>query len=352
MADGEDAAMKPGDATRLDRIWLVRSPVPAASSIAWSLGWLDEEFASDGIAVEWLREDRLHVAERDQEEMARRLFREGGNIPALAARSLGAETRVIGLTWIDERQAIMVRAGEQVFDPQSLRGLRFALPGYVSTRGASVVRGMSLHGIKNALRLAGLSLEDVQFVDVPTPRVDFSEPQMMQRMWSGLRALADGRVDGVYVKGAAAAEAAQKLGLEVGIDLDAYPSRMTRVNNGTPRPIVTHRHMIEEHFDVVVRFLLCTLRAADWAAHHPARLGQILERETFSGPAGVEAAYRDGFYRALHPDLSPERIEMLRAQEQFLRLHGFLENAVDIDGWIDARPLAAALALRAGDRAA
>jgi len=43
---------------------------------------------------------------------------------------------------------------------------------------------------------------------------------------------------------------------------------------------------------------------------------------------------------------------MLRAQEQFLRLHGFLENAVDIEDWIDARPLTAALALRADDRAA
>jgi len=336
----------------LDRIWLVRSPVPAASSIAWSLGWLDADFGRDGIAVNWLREDRLRVVEHDHHDMTRALFREGGNIPALAARALGAETRVIGLTWIDERQAIMVRPGEQVLDPAHLKGLRFALPGYVSTRGASVVRGMSLHGIKNALRLAGLELEDVTLVDVPTPQVDFSEPQMMQRMWSGLQALAEGRVDAVYVKGAAAAEAAMALGLEVGIDLDAYPSRMTRVNNGTPRPIVTHRHMIEAHFDLVVRFLHQTLRAADWAAGHPVELKHILERETFAGPVGVEAAYRDGFHRALHPDLSAERIDMLRVQERFLRLHGFLENSVDVDAWVDARPLAAALALRALDRAA
>lgn len=340
------------EAERLDRIWLVRSPVPAASSIAWSLGWMEREFAPDGIAVDWLREDRLRIAERDHDGMVRSLFREGGNIPALAARALGAETRVIGLTWIDERQAIMVRPGQNVLEPAQLKGLRFALPGYVSTRGASVVRGMSLHGIKSALRLGGLALEDVRFVDVPTPQVDFSEPQMMQRMWSGLQALADGRVDAVYVKGAAAAEAAQELGLEVGIDLDAYPSRMTRVNNGTPRPIVTHRRMIEEHFDIVVRFLLCSLRAADWAAGHLAELRYILARETFSGPVGVEAAYREGFHRALHPDLSPERIDMLRLQEQFLRLHGFLENAVDIDAWVDARPLTAALALRSADRAA
>lgn len=340
------------DAGRPDRIWLTRTPIPAASSIAWSLGWLDEAFGRDGIAVDWVREDHLRVVPADAEVQARTMFREGGNIPALAARALGADTRVIGLTWIDERQAIMVRPGQRILDARDFKGLRFALPGYADTRGHSIARGMSLHGIKNALGLAGLGLGDVRFVDVPAPPVDFSEPQMMKRLWSGLEWLADGRVDAVYIKGAPAAEAAEELGLDVGIDLDAYPSRMTRINNGTPRPIVVHNHMIERHYDLVVRFLLQTLRAADWAATHLPELKRILARETFSGPAGVEAAYRNGFHRSLHPDISAERVGMLKVQEQFLRLHGFLEQSVDIDAWVDTRPLETAFALWAADRAA
>ncbi len=336
----------------LERIWITRCPVPAASGVAWSLGWLTEEFARDGIDVAWEREDRMRIVRPDGAHQSKAVFREGGNIQALAARALGAPTRVIGLTWIDERQAIMVRPGSQIFEPRDLKGLRVALPAYADTRGNSIVRGMSLHGIKNALALAGLDLRDVRFIDVPAPRVDFEIPEGMQRIWAGLDRLADGRVDAVYVKGAAAAEAAQRLGLVVGVDLDVYPSRFARINNGTPRPIVVDEYLIEAHFDLVVRFLYQTLRAADWAATHLAELKPILERETLAGPAGVAEAYRNDFHRSLHPDISAERVDLLRIQEEFLRLHGFLEHAVDIDAWVDRRPLDAALALRTARKVA
>ena len=61
------------------------------------------------------------------------------------------------------------------------------------------------------------------------------------------------------MKGAAAAEAAKRLGAVVGIDLDKLPERRFRVNNGTPRPITVHQDFIEQHFDLVVRFLEQTL---------------------------------------------------------------------------------------------
>lgn len=329
-----------------DHIWITRCPVPAASGIAWSLGWMDEAFGADGIAVRWVREGGLNLVAPDPGSQERLLFREGGNIQALAARALGAPTRVIGLTWIDERQAIMVRPDTPVLEPGDLRGLRFALPGFARTRGESIARGMALHGIKSALGLGGLELEDAHFVDVPAPPVEQPSVPGMRRLWGGLDWLADGRVDAVYVKGSAAAETAQRLGLVVGIDLDAYPSRLARVNNGTPRPITVNEHMIEHHLDLVVRFLEQTLRAADWASANLAALRPILARETMSTLAGVDAAYRNDFHRSLHPDLSPERIEMLGMQAEFLRLHGFIEAAVDVDRWIDPRPLTIALQRR------
>jgi len=328
-------------------IWITRCPVPAASGVAWSLGWMAQEFAKQGIAVKRVREAGLNIVESDPEHQVRYLFREGGNIQALAARALGAPTRVIGLTWIDERQAIMVRPDTRIMEPSDLRGLRFALPGYARTRGESIARGMSLHGIKSALALGGLDLDDVRLVDVPAPPVELPSAQGMRRLWRGLEWLAAGRVDAVYVKGAAGAEAAANLGLVVGIDLDAYPSRLARVNNGTPRPITVHEHMIDRHFDLVVRFLEQTLRAADWASVNPAQLKPILAEETLAGIAAVETAYRNDFHRSLHPDLSPERIEMLGAQANFLWVHGFLDAPVDIEQWIDRRPLDMALRRRA-----
>jgi ABC-type nitrate/sulfonate/bicarbonate transport system substrate-binding protein len=312
-----------------------------------------EDFERDGIAVKRVHEAGLNLVAEDPELQARHLFREGGNIQALAARAQDAPTRVIGLTWIDERQAIMVRKDTRIMSPADLKGLRFALPGFAASRGASIARGMALHGIKSALALGGLDLEDVKLVDVPAPPVEQPSAQGMRRLWLGLEWLAAGRVDAVYVKGAAAAEIAARLGLSVGIDLDAYPSRLARVNNGTPRPITVDTHMLEHHFDLAVRFLEQTLRAADWASTHLSELKQVLTHETLSGIAGVEAAYRGDFQRSLHPDLSTDRVDMLRVQADFLWLHGFLDARVDLDQWVDSRPLRAALrrreAARTGD---
>ena len=271
---------------------------------------------------------------------------EGGNILALMDRARGQPTRVIGLTWIDERQSIIVRPNSGIREPGDLRNMRIAIPAQVETGSTPVVRGMSLHGFVNALSLAGLTLDDVEIVEVPVTSIDHADPLAISRMWTGLDWVADGRADAVYVKGAAGAEAAKARGLIIGIDLDVYPSRLSRVNNGTPRPIVVHESLIEKHFDVVVRFLYRTLLAADWAANHLSDLGEILQRETFAGPEGIRAAYRNDFHRSLHPSLAPERIDMLRLQEQFLHLHGFLESRVDIEGWIDPRPLAMAHEMR------
>jgi ABC-type nitrate/sulfonate/bicarbonate transport system substrate-binding protein len=334
------------DEDLLDCIWISRSPVPTASGIACALGWMSDEFAPDGIAVKRVSEAGLNLVAPDPERQARYRFREAGNIQALAARAMGVPTRVIGLTWIDEGQAIIVRPETPIMELSELKGLRFALPGFARTRGESIARGMSLHGIQNALALGGLALDDVRMIEVPAPPVEQPSAEGMRRLWLGLEWLAAGRVDAVYVKGAAAAEAVARLGLVVGIDLDAYPSRLARVNNGTPRPITVHADMIERHFDIVVRFLEQTLRAADWASGNLAELKHILTRETLSGIPGVEAAYRDDFHRSLHPDLSQDRVDMLAAQANFLWLHGFLDSRVDVRRWVDARPLQAALARR------
>ncbi len=339
-----DQVISIGQATdKLEQVWFTRCPVPTASGVAHALGWLREEFERDGIRVDALQDVPLALRGQRDDHRLPGLFREGGNIPALAARANGAPTRLIGLTWIEEWQAILVREDTGPIDPAQLKDLKIALPAYGETRGASIARGMSLAGIKGALGIAGLTLDDVTFVDVPLhPRSADSAVNLAQ-LWSGIDALTAGEVDAVYVKGASAVDAATRAGVVVGIDLDAYPSRLTRVNNGTPRPITVHQDLLDNHFDLVVRFLEVTLRAADWAADNLPALQAILQDETYAGAVGVETAYRNNFHRALHPSLSEERIDLLKRQANFLWLHGFLEHAVDIDSWIDSRPIEAAL---------
>ncbi|MFD0476254.1 hypothetical protein ACFQ0B_54585 [Nonomuraea thailandensis] len=137
----------------------------------------------------------------------------------------GEATRLVGLTWIEERQAVLVRGGTALESPGQLKGLRLAAPRH--RVAIDFWRAMALRGFHGALSLAGLGLGDAELVDVE------AEPGGGQ--WEAeLAALAAGRVDAVYVKGALAVEAALRHGAEVGIDLDAVADRRARINNGTP----------------------------------------------------------------------------------------------------------------------
>ncbi|WP_447594274.1 ABC transporter substrate-binding protein [Aquipseudomonas campi] len=357
MSLSANAQLTPADNAALQQLWFTRCPVPTATGLAYKLGWLTEEFAADGISVDTLQDNR-ELGRHHYDHQLDTLIREGGNILALAARAQGAPTRLIGLTWIDEWQTILVRPDSGITEPAHLKGKRLALPEWSEhsipshARGSSIARGMSLQGYRGVLEAAGLGFHDVEVVEVPSnrPLGGSNTDTGPRNLWSGLDYLADGRVDAVYVKGAAAVDAAKAAGAVVGIDLDALPDRKYRVNNGTPRPITVHQNLIDNHFDELVRFLDQTLRAADWAADNLAGVHEILSSETRGSSAAVAEAYRNDFHRSLHPDLSAERLHLFEAQKKNLWLFGFLERDFDFADWVDPRPLEAALKLRAERR--
>ncbi|XVQ15303.1 ABC transporter substrate-binding protein [Spirillospora sp. CA-255316] len=325
----------------VDKIWFTRCPVPTASGLAHGRGRLTEAFAGLGVEVGVLQDAGPELARHHFDHDLTGLFREGGNVPALAARSAGAPTRLVGLTWIEEWQSILVRPGSGIGRAEDLRGARVALPAWAETRAKSFPRAMALHGVKGALAQGGLALDDVTFTEVeadlsPSVGRDAGDRTLS---WPGLRELARGEVDAVYVKGARAADQARELGLVVAVDLDAHPDPRTRVNNGTPRPITVHERLLEERPDLVVTFLRESLRAADWAAEDLGGVREILARETRSGAEGVATAYRGGFHRSLHPGLTEERLDLLRIQKDFLLVHGFLDADVDLDAWVAPEPL-------------
>jgi len=333
--------------SKIDQIWFTRCPVPTATGLAYKLGWLNDEFAPDGIKVSTLQDAPRELQRHHYDHQLPTLIREGGNLLALAARAQAAPTRLIGLTWIDEWQAILVRPDSAITKPEHLRGKRLALPAFIEhpikdhIRGSSIARGMSLHGYKGALSIAGLTLDDVKLVEVQSGwRNNANQDNRgLGELWAGLQDLIEDKVDAVYVKGASAVDAAKRVGAVVGIDLDSYADLKTRVNNGTPRPITVHEDFLENHGDLVARFLYQTLRAADWAKTNINGVRDILQGETRAGSEGVETAYGDDFHLSLGPTLSPERIELFRQQKDFMLIHGLLDRDIDLDAWVDHRPL-------------
>ncbi len=352
---------KTNDKAGIDTIWFTRCAgggrggVPTASGIAYKLGYLDEEFKGEGITLKTLQEDageelRRHHYDHELEN----LIREGGNLFSIPAKAQGAKTRLIGLTWIDEAQSILVRQGSDIRSPADLRGRKLALPAYrpadilENKRGRSIARHQSVAGYKGALASVGLTLDDITLVEVGAGDAGAGAGGFSQ----SYEPLQKGQVDAIFVKGAAAQDAARKFGFEVGIDLDRLPEKRFRVNNGTPRPITVHEHFLEHHFDLLVRFLKQTLRAAEWAKTHLKEVSEILQSETGATAEGVAAAYRNGFHLSLAPDLSDERVELFRQQKTFTLNYGILDRDFDFDAWIDRRPLEEALRSLSSVRAA
>ncbi|MGK8524330.1 ABC transporter substrate-binding protein [Nocardia asteroides] len=326
-----------------ETLWYTRCPVPTASGLAHRLGWLGETATRAGLAFGVLQDAGPELAGHHFLHDLSGLIREGGNVPALAARAQGSPTRLIGLTWIDEAQAILVGPDSTVGGPAELAGLRIGVPAWAQDQARSFPRAMALHGFANALRLGGHTLADVRVVELGAER----DPQVRTEVQANRRAvtwgveeLLRGEVDAIYVKGARAQEVAREHGLRVAVDLDATDAKRSRVNNGTPRPITVHANLLEARPEVVVEFLAQSLRAADWAAGDLSGVREVLQRETLSGPEGVVAAYGDNFHRDLHPSLSDERIELIGVQKHFLYTHGFLGADFDLDSWVAHEPLA------------
>ncbi|WP_067568248.1 ABC transporter substrate-binding protein [Nocardia acidivorans] len=336
-----------------ETLWYTRCPVPTASGLAHSLGWLGETAAASGLEFGVLQDAGPELAAHHFLHDLSGLVREGGNVPALAARAQGSPTRLIGLTWIDEAQAILVGPDSEVAGPSQLAGLRLGVPAWAQDQARSFPRAMALHGFASALKLGGLTLADAFVTEVPVernPQVRNDSDGARRSVTWGVEELLRGDVDAVYVKGARAQEVAREHGLRVAVDLDATESKRSRVNNGTPRPITVHADLLESRPEVVIGFLAQSLRAADWAAGDLDGVREVLQRETLSGPLGVAAAYGADFHRGLHPSLSEERLELLGIQKQFLYAHGFLAADFDLESWVAREPLERALELVAAER--
>ena len=334
-------------------LWYSRCGAATASAIAIRRGWLQAEFARGGTVLRSLRESEDGtIRDAHYHHQLSGLFREGGNIPPIWARSNGAETAVVGITWLDEYQGIFTRADGAVRDIGQLAGKRLALP--LNRNLIDFQRGAALHGFVTALRLAGAKAEDAQFVDVlPTSRADGAaqrptDGEAAARGGRGERtaeidALLEGRVDAIFVRFARGARLARDPRFHQVINLNEQPDPLTRVNNGTPRPVTVDRLFLERHPELVVRYLAVLLRTAAWAEGHPAEVLELLASE--GGGAKVDEvldSHGPNVHRSFQPKLTSGYIQGLDVQKSFLRDFKFLGADFDTQAWVVHEPLAEA----------
>lgn len=336
-------------------LWYTRCPVPTASSLAISQGWLDDEFAPDGIAVSSLRASAdQDVRESHFDHTQRDSFRQGGNIPPIWTRSRGSDVRLIGLSWAEQYQAIVTLRGSGVEGPADLAGKRLALARRVNDK-IDFWHATALRGYDSTLHHAGLSLDDVTLVDLPVDEVYLTPHSgslfgayTNRRLQSAeVLALIRGEVDAIYVAGGRGPDLEALVDVHVVFDIQAQDDRALKINNITPAALTVSGELLDERPDLVARYLAATLRAARWASDHAVETRRIIAHEVGIAEDFVLPGYPAEIHASLEPTLDEELIAAIESQQRFLLEHGYIENGFDVRAWIDPAPLAAAHALLA-----
>lgn len=330
-------------------LWYTRCPVPSPLGIAARLGWLDETFGPQGIEVKSIIDspDRA-IRESHFDHHLAWSFRQGGNIPPIWARSKGAKTRLVAITWTDEFQAVITLPGRGVADATQLRGRRVAVPRRVNDL-IDFHRATALKGLWSALATAGLDLDDVVRVDLPIEESVIL--QAGQRNLFGLRrrhpyfreleALVKGEVDAIFVKGAEGVAIANLIGAQVVVETGSHADPVIRINNGTPRTLTVDEALANERPDLVAQLLGLVQRAGDWAVAHPDETLRFVAREIGATEEAVLASNGPKVHEHLRIGLEPELVAAIGRFKDFLLQWGFLPADFSIDEWVDAAPLQA-----------
>jgi ABC-type nitrate/sulfonate/bicarbonate transport system substrate-binding protein len=337
--------------TAVKALWYTRCPVPTASSLAIDRGWLDEEFAPDGISVSSLRaSEARQVRESHFDHSQDNSVRDGGNIPPIWTRARGGDTCLIAITWVDEYQAIVARPGAGIESVKNLRGRRLAVPRRVNDQ-IDYWRAMCLHGYQSALSTEGMSLRDVELVDLPIEEryIGSQATSRTGTLWAGgprarrqqaeAFAFIRNEVDALYTAGAPGAQLTAFLGAVEVIDVGRHPDPAVRVNNQVPIVFTASGTLTRERPDLVARYLGRLTGAAEWAQSHRSETVRTVANDVGATEEWVDAAYGPDFHHNLTPGLTEERIKAVEAQKDFLLHHGFIERDFDVRAWISETPI-------------
>ncbi|MBZ0123533.1 MAG: ABC transporter substrate-binding protein [Roseovarius sp.] len=346
-------------------IWYTRCPAPTAASVAIRQGWLDEEFAADGISVRSLAEaadEKLRLAHYSHDHPA--LFRFGGYVPPLIAQSRGADLKVIGLNWHDRVSGFFALPETGLRRGADLKGRRIALP-VRRNDGVDWWRATVLAGIDQLLRSTGLEAGDVAIVPVEIDRTYFADAavtsEARQSLWGArsqfaiqreeVAALYRGEVDAVYADAVQAAVLQATTGA-VPVELLRGYEDDSDAGFGHPCVLTVSARLLRERPDLVDRWVARLLDAQAWVRAHRSETRRIFANDTGLPEALLDQAFSPRLTDQVDVSLADNRVALLERKTDHLLRHGFLDRAFDFGAMIDRGPLDRAMAARTAGRRA
>lgn len=332
-------------------------PVLVASHVAVEKGWLQAELKKVKAPLKYLwslpHEEWLAHFTHSRKDF----FRDGGNIPAIWAKSEGRKTKLIGLTFSDDGGQILTRRDSGIFRIHDLKGRKFGLFKRLNTDRVDFWRATAEKGILTALKINGLKRDDVKIVDLP---VEESYPSTApanspaELWWSKksdsqkspgvydteIKALLDEKVDAIYVNRGRAANFLAAGNVKAIENLAAHPDWTLQVAN-TPYSITVSAELANEHPEVPVAYLKAVIKAGRWIKENQPEAEKIFAK-VIAPWAGTALAAELAKYDFV-PNLSKQNLAGIEVEKQFLLENGYIKNDFNVQEWADPAYLEEAL---------
>ncbi|MDR1191093.1 MAG: ABC transporter substrate-binding protein [Verrucomicrobiales bacterium] len=323
-------------------------PVLVASHIAVEKGWLAAEIKKAGGAPQYLwslpPENWLaHFTHRRAD-----LFRDGGNIPAIWARSRGEDTRLLGTTFASRGGQILVRVNSGLRRVADLKGRRVGLFKRVNRDRVDFWRGTAERGIESALALAGLKRKDVRIVNLPVTGPDYPSAipakNPAELWWSRhsdlgnnnsayrteINALLAGQVDAIYASHGHSRVYGADDEVTAIEDLGRHPDWTLQIAN-SPWTLTVSGELADQHPRVVIAYLKAVIKAGRWINKNPAEAGAIFAKVIRHWGGGNIAREIPDY--DFVPNLSRRNLAALDLEKQFLLGHGYIKDDFSVSEW-------------------
>mgnify|MGYP002757999388 CR=1 FL=1 len=323
-------------------LWYTRCPTPTPLGLAVKLGFLESALAQKSVSLQSLQsssDEKVRASHFDHTQPWS--FRQGGNIPPIHARASGRDTRLIGINWIDEFQAVITLPSSGVRDVSELVGKRLGVP----RQPAGVIdfqRATALKGLLSTLQVAEIARDAVQFVDVATrtPQVGGTTPgypaALVRRLpyANELSQLIKGDIDAFFVKGAEGLSLAHQFNALILSETGSHPDPAIRINNGTPRLLTVDGLLARERPDLVQSLLEAVDEAAQWAARNPDQTQRFVAQEIGISEEAVQGAFGPDLHLKFGTVIDAHGLEAIHSFKAFLLAEGFIDADFDLEAWV------------------
>lgn len=323
-------------------LWYTRCPTPTPLGLAVKLGFLQSTLAAKSVGLQSLQsstDEKVRASHFDHTQPWS--FRQGGNIPPIHARASGRDTRLIGINWIDEFQAVITLPSSGVRTVAELVGKRLGLPrqppGIIDFQ-----RATALKGLLSTLQVAGIAREAVRFVDVATGTAQWGDttpgypPQLVRRLpyANEITQLIKGEIDAFFVKGAEGLSLAHQFNAVILSETGGHADPAIRINNGTPRLLTVDGTLARERPDLVQSLLEAVAEAARWAAQHPDETRRFVAQEIGVSEEAVQGAFGPELHLKFSTSIDAPGLQAIDSFKGFLLAEGFIDNDFSVEAWV------------------